>query len=395
MPLIERTKESMRQEFVNRALAHEKSKSSLCKEYGISRPTGDKWIKQYQQGESLADKSRAPHNPKKISTETEKLIVDKRLEYPAFGAVKIRRILQNEGHIDLPCSKTINNIFHRNGLITKKASLAATPYTRFEKEYPNEMWQADYKGNFLMNNGKRCHPLNIEDDHSRFNICCRACETETYAEIKPIMIELFEEYGQPFSFLCDNGNPWGTAQSTGFTKFEVWLMELGILTIHGRIKHPQTQGKDESFNRSFTRECLKLNEFYDFEDAQMKFDKYRNIYNNIRPHHSLNLDVPAKHYERSNKEYNPNIAKWEYPEKTEIRKVKETGFFNFANQGYFLSEAFANKEIGVRKSQKENCIDLYFRQFIIGRINTDKRCFEFKKAYLIEGDPRENLYTKV
>ena len=140
---------------------------------------------------------------------------------------------------------------------------------------------------------------------------------------------------------------------------------------------------------------MKLNEFNDFEDAQMKFDKYRNIYNNVRPHHSLNLDVPAKHYERSNKEYNPNIAKWEYPEKTEIRKVKETGFFNFANQGYFLSEAFANKEIGVRKSQKENCIDLYFRQFIIGRINTDKRCFEFKKAYLIEGDPRENLYTKV
>ena len=146
MPLIERTKESMRQEFVNRALAHEKSKISLCKEYGISRPTGDKWIRQYQQGESLADKSRAPNNPKTISPEIEKLIVKKRLEYPAFGAVKIRRILQNEGHIDLPCSKTINNIFHRNGLITREASLAVTPYKRFEKDYPNEMWQGDYKG---------------------------------------------------------------------------------------------------------------------------------------------------------------------------------------------------------------------------------------------------------
>lgn len=73
---------------------------------------------------------------------------------------------------------------------------------------------------------------------------------------------------------------------------------------------------------------------------------------------------------------------------TLVRKVKETGFFNFANQGFFLSEAFANKEIAVFKSQKANCIDLYFRQFHIGRINTEKRCFEFKKAYLIEGDPR-------
>ena len=388
MPLIERTKESMRKEFVNRVLAHEKSKSALCREYGISRPTGDKWIKQYERGESLADKSRAPHNPNTIPIETEKIIVEKRLEYPAFGAVKIKRILEDEGHTDLPCSKTINNIFHRNGLITKEASLAATPYKRFEKDYPNEMWQADYKGHFAMKNGERCHPLDIEDDHSRFNICCRACRTETFDEIKPIMIELFEEYGQPFSFLCDNGNPWGTSQSMGFTKFEVWFMELGILTVHGRIVHPQTQGKEESFNKSLTRECLKYKEITDIENAQKVFDKYRNVYNNIRPHHSLNLDVPAKHYHRSNTEYNPNIKKWEYPEKAEIRKVKETGFFNFANQGFFLSEAFANKEIAVFKSQKANCIDLYFRQFHIGRINTEKRCFEFKKAYLIEGDPR-------
>ena len=105
--------------------------------------------------------------------------------------------------------------------------------------------------------------------------------------------------------------------------------------------------------------------------------------------------MPAEHYKRSNKEYNPSIKKWEYPEKAEIRKVKETGFFSFANQGYFLSEAFANKEIAVCKSQKLDCIDLYFRQFHIGRINTDKRCYEFKKAYLIEGDPRHYYPSKV
>ena len=388
MPLIERTKESMRTEFVKRALAHEKSKSALCKEYGISRPTGDKWIQQYLNGESLADKSKAPHNPNRIATDIEKLVVAKRNKFPAFGAIKIGRMLRNEGYENIPCTKTINNIFQRNGLITREDSQAATPYQRFEKEYPNEMWQGDYKGNFLMKNGERCHPLNIIDDHSRFNICCRACKTETFEEIKPIMIELFENYGLPFSFLCDNGNPWGTSQSTGFTKFEVWLMELGILTLHGRIHHPQTQGKDESFNRSFTRECLRYNEFNSIDEAQMIFDKYRDIYNNIRPHHSLNLDVPSSHYVRSNKEYNSNISIWEYPEKHEIRKVKETGFFNFASQGYFLSEAFANKEIAICTSQKEHCIDLFFRQFKIARINTDKRCYEFKKAYLIEDDPR-------
>ena len=231
MPFIERTKEKMREEFVKEVLEHKKTKSELCIKYGISRPTGDKWIKQYLENGSLADKSRAPHKTNRVSEETEQLIINKRTQYPAFGAVKIKRILHDEGYENLPCDKTINNIFHRNGLITKEASIAATPYKRFEKSYPNEMWQGDYKGHFEMKNGIRCHPLNIEDDYSRFNICCKACLTESFEEIKPIMIELFEKYGLPFSFLCDNGNPWGTSQSVGFTKFEVWLMELGILTL--------------------------------------------------------------------------------------------------------------------------------------------------------------------
>ena len=395
MPLIERTKESMREEFVNKALRHEKSKSALCREYGISRVTGDKWIKQYLAGESLADKSTAPHKPNKTDKELEELIVETRWQYPAFGATKIRQILKDEGYENLPCNKTFNNIFHRNKLITKEASKVATPYIRFEKTYANEMWQGDYTGHFAMNDKNRCHPLIVVDDYSRFNLCCEACVSETFAEIKPIMVRLFTEYGQPFSFLCDNGNPWGTAQSTGFTRMEVWMMELGILTIHGRIHHPTTQGKVERFNGSFTKECLKLNEFKNIYDAQKKFDEYRYVYNNIRPHHALNLEVPSKVYKRSNIEYTDKISKWEYPEKSEIRKVKETGFFNFANQGYFLSEAFAGKEIAILQSEKDDCINLYFRQFIIGRINIERRCFEFKKAYLIDNDPRYSITEKV
>lgn len=108
-----------------------------------------------------------------------------------------------------------------------------------------------------MNNSFRCHRLNILDDHSRFNLCIDALNSETFQDVKPWFERLFLELGLPFSFLCDNGNPWGTFQSVGYTQFEVWLMELGILTIHGRSLHPQTQGKEERFNRSFTRECLK------------------------------------------------------------------------------------------------------------------------------------------
>ena len=392
MPWEERKVSQMREEFVKRVLAGEASKSALCREYGISRPTGDKWIKRYEQGESLEDQSRAPiKRPKETPTEMERRIVTYRQSHPAIGATKLRRILENQGYQNVPSPSTINRIFAKNGLITKEASLAATPHQRFEKAAPNEMWQADYKGHFAMGNGQRCHPLNIIDDYSRFNLCCQAQLTETFEEIKPVMIQLFQEYGMPFSLLCDNGNPWGTSQSVGFSRFEVWLMELGVLTIHGRALHPQTQGKGESFNRSMTRELLKHATIFDQPDAQRQFNAYRDFYNNERPHHALSLDTPSQRYTPSSKPYPKQICSWEYHENCQLRRVRGSGYFNYAGQGYFLSEAFAGKEIAVYPSHIPNCITLLFRQFKIGRIDLEKRVFTFKRAYLIEGDPRMSL----
>lgn len=259
----ERTVKQMREEFVKRVLSGEKTKAALCREYGISRVTGDKWIKRFIAGEALSDRSREPlTQPKRTSAATEDAIVNYRQTYPAYGAVKIRRFMENDGYTGLPCVKTYNNIFKRNGLIEKEASLAATPHKRFEKAFPNEMLQGDFKGHFAMKNGKRCHTMNNIDDCSRFCLCVEALENETFSAVKPVFERIFCEYGLPFSFLCDNGNPWGTSQSVGYTQFEVWLMELGVLTIHGRPRHPQTQGKGERFNRSFARECLKQKRRY-------------------------------------------------------------------------------------------------------------------------------------
>lgn len=390
MPWKEKVIVTMREEFVKRVLSHEKSKAELCREYGISRPTGDKWIERYLNGQPLCDKSRAPHIVgNKTDDDIEKFIVDYRKKYPAIGAAKIHRMLLDEGFTDIPCPRTINDIFKRNGLITKEASQAAKPYVRFEKNEPNEMWQADFKGHFLMKNGARCHPLDIIDDCSRFNLCCAPLTGETYIEVKQQMERVFSEYGMPYSFLCDNGTPWGTPQSTGYSRFEVWLMELGILTLHGRILHPQTQGKEERFNGSLTREFLKYETFEDWEDARIKLEEYRNFYNNKRPHFALDLDTPSKHYQPSKREYTHKISEWEYSNEYDVRKVKESGYITIRNQGYFLSEAFGGKTIAVKGSSKgQHLINLYFRQFKIGQIDVEKRVFTFKRAYLIENDPR-------
>ena len=394
MPWKARSKAMLREEFVKEVLSKKGTKSELCRKYGISRPTGDKWIERFLKGESLDDKSKAPFKTvNKISADMEQQIVAYRTNYPAIGAVKIRRMMLDEGYRDLPSASTFNNVFKRNGLIDKQESMNSTPYQHFEKDEPNDMWQADFKGHFAMGNGERCHPLNIIDDCTRFNLCSDPLPNETFDGILPSMKRIFETYGLPKVFLCDNGNPWGTVQSTGFTKFEIWLMDLGILTIHGRIHHPQTQGKEERYNRSMTRELLKQTTFKDFDDAWKKCAEYRRFYNEKRPHCALNLETPASKYTPSPRKYIENPEAWEYGAEYKLVKVKSTGFFNHRGQGYFLSEAFGGKQIAVRESAKPDCITLVYRNFKIGRINVDKRVYEFKKIYLIEGDPRRKNNT--
>lgn len=382
----------MREEFVKRVLAQEKSKAALCREYEISRPTGDKWIERFQKGESLEDQSRVPKScPSRTPPEVEKAIVSLRTSYPAIGAVKLRKMMENAGYTNLPCAKTFNNIFQRNGLIRKEDSQAATPYQRFEKECPNEMWQADFKGHFAMKDGHRCHPLNILDDCSRFNLCTEALLNETYDAVQPVLRRLFQEYGLPKSLLCDNGNPWGTSQSFGYTRLEVWLMELDVLTLHGRPLHPQTQGKEERFNRSFTRECLRQNEFLNISQAQAIFEQYRSFYNNRRPHFALDLAVPASRYQHSPRKLPEEIETWEYGQEYKLCKVKSTGYFSYKGQGYFLSEAFAGKTIAVRESNLPGQITLVFRNFRIARIDPSTRSYSLKRAYRLIDDPRQNL----
>lgn len=389
VPWKERTVEMDREEFIKRVFAHEKSKSALCREYGISRPTGDKWIKRFTLGEGLKDRSKAPfHTPNKINAEVESLIVNVRKKEPAIGAKKIHRILKNRGYVNLPCISTVNAVLKRSNLITQEASRAATPYKRFEKESPNIMWQVDFKGHFAMRNGQRCHPLSVLDDHSRFCLCADAKQNERREGVEESFRKIFREYGMPQMLLCDNGNPWGTSQSAGYTIFEIWLMNLGILTIHIRPMHPQTQGKTERFNRSYKDERLKFYIPYDLPDADRQRAEYRNFYNSERPHHSLSLDVPAQHYKPSNREFIENIKEWEYGMEYELRKIKSSGFLTYGGQGYFLSESFGGKTIAMKPSSKDGFINLYYRQFRIGRIDLKERAIVTRRSYLIADDPR-------
>lgn len=392
MPWKGQTMEEQRLEFVRRVLSQETSKSALCREYGISRPTGDKWIKRYQCGETMHNQSRAPlHQPNRTTPATEEAIVSLRRKYPATGAKKLKRMLEDKGQ-SAPAYSTINAILHRNGLITKEASEAATPYKRFEKAAPNDMWQADFKGHFAMDNQQRCHPLTVLDDHSRYCLCVDAKENERYAGTKESFIRIFEQYGLPLTLLCDNGNPWGTSQSMGYTKFEVWLMDLGILTKHCRIRRPQTLGKDERFNGTLKRELLKHRNIEDFAHAQQQFDEFRDFYNHERPHHALSLDTPISRYSRSKRKLPDAIEKWEYNPEFTTRQIKKSGYITFNGQGYFLSEALGEKTVGlVETSDQPHTFMVCYRQFCVAKIDVNERIIVSRKPFRLPRKEKENV----
>jgi transposase InsO family protein len=382
MPWEMRTLKMSREAFVREVKVGEKSKSHLCREYGISRVTGYKWLKRYENGEGMDDRSKAPfHVANKTPADKEAKILKVRKAHPAWGPRKIRRFLINNGDVDLPSKSTVGNILKRNGFISEAASKASTPYKRFQKAWCNEMWQADFKGHFAMKDGNRCHPLTVLDDYSRFSLCVDAKENEQGKGVMKSFEGLFDANGLPDSLLCDNGNPWGNSQTTSYTKFEVWLMEYDILPIHGRIMHPQTQGKVERFHRIMKEELLNLREIENIVHAQRCFDSFRRCYNKERPHEALNMGVPAEFYHASQRKKPIRIVTWEYPKEYSVRKIKSTGYLTYGNQGYFLSESFGGKTVALRESSLEGCVNVYFRGFRVARISVRERAFVSKKIY--------------
>ena len=315
MPWMERRVKMLREEFITRSMEEDRNISALCEEFGISRKTGYKWIKRYREDGCLEDRSKRPH---KISSKTddkmERLILETRQERPRWGAQKIQIYLGHKGY-PMPCVRTVNNILKRNGLISQEASLARKPFKRFEREQNNELWQADFKGDFMMANGKRCYPLTILDDHSRYALLIEPKPDQK--DIQSSFIRVFRDFGLPESILTDNGATFAGFKS-GYTQFERMLMDHDILPIHGRVYHPQTQGKIERFHRSLKNEVLYLRDIQNLDDAAKVFKNWQQIYNFERPHAALKNKCPAEIYSISPRPFLESIPPYDYSSKISL-----------------------------------------------------------------------------
>jgi transposase InsO family protein len=368
---MERDAMSLRAEFVRLAASGEVGLRELCRRFGISAPTGYKWLERYRsQGfDGLRERSRRPrHSPSRTAAQVERAVVELREQHPAWGARKLHARLVALGVQQVPASSTITGILHRQGLVDPAESAKHKPFQRFEHAAPNLLWQMDFKGHFAMEQG-RCHALTVLDDHSRFALCLSACGNERTETVQERLTRAFRRYGLPECILCDNGSPWGNDAEHPYTPLGAWLMRLGTHVCHGRPYHPQTQGKDERFHRTLKAEVLREERFADLAHCQRRFDAWREVYNHQRPHEALGMQVPAGRYRPSPRSFPERLSPVEYEPGSLVRRVNDGGRISYKGRVFSIPKAFDGYPVALRTTLSDGVFDVLFCQFTVAQID--------------------------
>ncbi len=361
---------SLRKEFIALAKLPGTNISELCRRYEISRKTGYKWLNraQSEKVDAFQNQSTRPHHsPRKTPKAIESLIIKTRLRYFEWGGRKLKKVLENEGHDGLPSPSTITEILRRNNLLQTSSAQHQGPWKRFEHAHPNDLWQMDFKGPIRTHHGGY-HALTILDDHSRYSLGIEICQQQTYRDTKAALTTVFRRSGLPNRMTMDNGNPWGNPHGR-WTRFAVWLIDQSIGVSYSRPYHPQTQGKDERFHRSLKAELLSRNHFKNADHLQEGCEDWRILYNQKRPHESLGMEVPISRYQPSNRSYQEVVAPFEYSGVDVVRSVNKVGVISYQGKRHKISEAFRGQKIGVRPTDIDGIVEVYYRHQRVARID--------------------------
>ena len=356
---VEAQREAFLQEFTQAG----SNRRAVCRAWGVSAKTAYKWLARsgVESETGLRDQSRRPlRSPGRTSGAVEQRIVEVRREHPAWGGRKIAALLEREGVPGVPHPSTITGVLRRAGLLGEVRT-QPRKVERFERSRPNELWQADFKGHFAVGDGTRCHPLLVLDDHSRYCVGAWACPDEQGTTVERAFQAIFQQYGLPESMLMDNGAPWGRDPRQGHTRLELWLIRLGIGVLHGRPRHPQTQGKLERLNRTLGEEVLAgAGVVASCAAMQQMLDPWRIVYNEVRPHEALSMQVPASRYQASERRMPEKLPPIEYEEGDPVRRVQKGGWISYGGREYRLSKGLEGSPVAIRRGEADAELAVYF-----------------------------------
>jgi putative transposase len=354
MPWKDLSVVSVREEFVLRALDPNATLAALCREYGISRKTGYKWIERYESAGALGlrDLSRRPRtSPLEVSPEVVVDLIALRNGHPRWGARKLIWALQRAGAKSIPSERTVNRILERCGLIVKRrlrpkvAMPGAKPDTTADKS--NSLWTADYKGWWRTGDFKRCEPLTVRDQFSRAVLAVHVCQSPQLDESMRLFERLFELYGVPEKILTDNGNPFVAVQSRfGLTRLSAWWLSLGIEHLRTRKGTPADNGAHERLHRDIALEVEAVAATTP-EEQQRLCDLWRVDFNNNRPHEALGMKTPAQVYKPNPTSYTGSRVDLVYPQRMLVRTVSGSGCIKHDTRTILLTAALAGYTVGI------------------------------------------------
>jgi putative transposase len=346
-PMDERLK------FIARLLDGEKM-AAVCRDFNVSRKTGYKVLKRYNEIglEGLTDRSRRPYrHANQLPTQIETLIVRLKEDKPSWGAPKIReRLARLYPDVHTPAISTVHAVLDRHGLVKRRTRRRnrAEGTTLSRPAQPNELWCADYKGEFMLADRRYCYPLTITDFASRYLIACEALSTtkETYAF--SVFEGVFKEFGLPRAIRTDNGVPFASPNALfGLSRLSVWWLRLGIEIERIKPGHPQQNGRHERMHLTLKLEATKP-AARNFLQQQARFDDFIDCYNNERPHQALNMQCPAQRYQPSLRPYR-GLPDLDYPFHDKAVTVTTCGRLCFNRQKINLSQVFAGQTVGIKQ----------------------------------------------
>jgi len=349
--------------FVHHVESLNRPVAAACREFGISRKTGYKWLQRFRSRgglESLADRSRRPlRSPQRTEEETEQRILEVRDRF-GWGARKIRAFLasQPEVHDPLPSRPTVHAVLVRHGRVRASESQQGQLPQAFERSSPNELWQLDFKGPLEIARQRVC-PLSVLDDHSRFLLTIRACTDLTMNTAWCVLWDVFGEFGLPEAILCDNAFSNRAQNDVGLSRFDSWLVRLQIHPIHGRAYHPQTQGKIERLHRTYDEELFPRIR----RDALEHFDEdanrwRREVYNSLRPHEALGDLPPIARWKPSPRPRPATLPEPQYPHDADLRKVTCRGDIFWHNYRILAGKGLAGQH--VRIEERDDGIAVFY-----------------------------------
>jgi len=348
----------------------EDSLAELCRQYGIARKTGYKWLERFaeQQLAGLQDQGRGPRrHPNQTPREIEEQVLRLRQAHMRWGPRKLRRWLADKhpGRV-WPAASTLGELLKRAGLVSPRRRRRRTPpYSQplAGAEGPNQVWCADFKGWFRTQDGERIDPLTITDAHSRYLLRCQAVEKTDTARVQAIFEAAFREYGLPEALRTDNGAPFASRAVAGLSRLSVWLMKLNIVPERIQAGHPEQNGRHERMHRTLKEETASP-AAANRRAQQRAFDRFCQEYNQERPHEGLGMRTPAAVYAVSPRPFPERVPEPEYDSGMVVRRVYVHGNFSWHHHDVFLSETLAGERVGLEPvDERYWCV--YFATFPI------------------------------